>query len=106
MLLEWRTALRQGLTQAGWAFWHACSINTIYDADRAAVVYSAGNNAVEMQTTATWDPRTGTFIIHSPTTLSHKYWITNSAVHAQWCVVFAQLLMGNKNHGIHGFLVR
>jgi hypothetical protein len=27
-------------------------------------------------------------------------------VHAQWCVVFAQLLIGNKNQGIHGFLVR
>lgn len=65
-----------------------------------------GNNAVEMQTTATWEPRTCSFIIHSPTTLSQKYWITNSAVHAQWCVVFAQLLMDDKNHGIHGFLVR
>lgn len=32
--------------------------------------------------------------------------ITNSAVHAQWCVVFAQLMMGGKNQGIHGFLVR
>uniref|UniRef100_A0A383WDA5 Acyl-coenzyme A oxidase n=1 Tax=Tetradesmus obliquus TaxID=3088 RepID=A0A383WDA5_TETOB len=65
-----------------------------------------GNNAVEMQTTATWQPASGTFIIHSPSTLSQKYWITNSAVHAQWCVVFAQLLMGGQNHGIHGFLVR
>lgn len=68
--------------------------------------FPAGNNAVEMQTTATWEPRTGTFIIHSPTTLSNKYWITNSAVHAQWCVVFAQLLIGGTNQGIHGFLVR
>jgi acyl-CoA oxidase len=66
----------------------------------------AGNNAVEMQTTATWDAAAGGFIIHSPTTLSQKYWITNSAVHAQWCVVFAQLMMGGKNQGIHGLLVR
>jgi acyl-CoA oxidase len=71
-----------------------------------ALLTPAGNNAVEMQTTATWEPRTSSFIIHSPTTLSQKYWITNSAVHAQWCVVFAQLLMDGKNHGIHGFLVR
>lgn len=69
-------------------------------------MFPAGNNAVEMQTTATWQPASGTFIIHSPSTLSQKYWITNSAVHAQWCVVFAQLLMGGQNHGIHGFLVR
>ncbi len=32
--------------------------------------------------------------------------ITNSAVHAKWAVVFAQLHMGGKNEGIHGFLVR
>jgi hypothetical protein len=67
---------------------------------------AAGNNAVEMQTTATWDMSSGRFIIHSPTTLSQKYWITNSAVHAQWCVVFAQLMMDGRNQGIHGFLVR
>ena len=32
--------------------------------------------------------------------------ITNSAVHAKWAVVFAQLHMDGKNEGIHGFLVR
>eukprot|EP00879_Flechtneria_rotunda_P002191 GHRR01002377.1.p1 GENE.GHRR01002377.1~~GHRR01002377.1.p1 ORF type:complete len:601 (+),score=233.83 GHRR01002377.1:928-2730(+) len=67
---------------------------------------AAGNNAVEMQTTATWEPSSRQFIIHSPTALSQKYWITNSAVHAQWCVVFAQLLLHGNSQGIHGFLVR
>jgi len=62
-----------------------------------------GNNAVEMETTATlvdgqWD-------IHSPSPLAQKYWITNSAVHAQYCVVFAQTIVGGQNEGIHGFLV-
>eukprot|EP01127_Copromyxa_protea_P008791 TRINITY_DN2022_c0_g1_i1.p1 TRINITY_DN2022_c0_g1~~TRINITY_DN2022_c0_g1_i1.p1 ORF type:complete len:655 (-),score=138.33 TRINITY_DN2022_c0_g1_i1:23-1987(-) len=65
-----------------------------------------GNNAVEMQTTATYDQDTDSFIINSPTTLSQKYWITNSAVHAQWVVVFAQLHVKGVNEGIHGFLVR
>jgi hypothetical protein len=44
--------------------------------------------------------------VHTPTTLAQKYWITNSAVHAQWCVVFAQLLVRGQNQGIHGLLVR
>jgi acyl-CoA oxidase len=66
----------------------------------------AGNNAVEMQTTAHYDTVTQEFIIHTPTTLAQKYWITNSAVHAQWSVVFAQLFINGTNHGIHGFLVR
>jgi hypothetical protein len=40
----------------------SCSVTSaILPCDLA--VY-AGNNAVEMQTTATWDSRTSTFIIH------------------------------------------
>jgi acyl-CoA oxidase len=66
----------------------------------------AGNNAVEMQTTAHYDQATGEFIINTPTTLAQKYWITNSAVHAKWAVIFAQLYIGGRNEGIHGFLVR
>ena len=66
----------------------------------------AGNNAVEMQTTATFDARTDEFIVHSPTVLSQKYWITNGAIHAKWAVVFCQLLIGGTNQGVHGLLVR
>ena len=66
----------------------------------------AGNNAVEMQTTATFDQANDEFIISTPTTLAQKYWITNSAVHAKFAVVFAQLIIGSEHHGIHGFLVR
>lgn len=70
-----------------------------------------GNNAVEMETTATYDVKSQEWIINSPSTLSQKYWITNSAVDARWCVVFAQTLVpgpngqGTVNQGIHGFLV-
>ncbi|KAG2446914.1 hypothetical protein HYH02_008070 [Chlamydomonas schloesseri] len=65
-----------------------------------------GNNAVEMQTTAVYEPASRTFVINTPGSLAQKYWITNSAVHAQWSVVFAQLFVGGRNEGIHGFLVR
>ena len=61
---------------------------------------------MEMQTTATFDQDRDEWIIHTPTTLAQKYWITNSAVHAKFAVVFAQMLIGATNHGIHGFLVR
>ena len=64
-----------------------------------------GNNAVEMETTATFDAATQEFVIHSPSTLSQKFWITNSADHAKWCVVFAQTIVSGQNQGIHGFLV-
>lgn len=50
-----------------------------------------GNNAVQMETTAVYDKETKEFIVNTPTPLAQKYWITNGAVHARHCVVFAQL---------------
>jgi len=65
-----------------------------------------GNNAVEMETTATYDPATDELIVNTPTPLAQKYWITNGACHAKHIVVFAQLWVKGKNEGIHGVLVR
>ena len=64
-----------------------------------------GNNAVEMETTATYDKKNKEFVINTPSTKAQKYWITNGAVHAHYCVVFARLIMDNKDEGLHGFLV-
>ncbi len=64
-----------------------------------------GNNAVEMETTATFDPETDEFIVNSPTTLAQKYWITNGYCHAHWSIVFAQLIIKEEHFGVHGFLV-
>lgn len=64
-----------------------------------------GNNAIEMETTATYVPESREFIINSPTPLSQKYWITNGAVHAKLAVVFAQTFIKGKNEGIHAFIV-
>ena len=77
-------------------YWQPCSSRAVL----------TGNNAVEMETTATFDKQTDEFIVHTPSTVAQKYWITNSAVHAKWSAVFAQLLIDGTNHGIHGFLVR
>ena len=63
-----------------------------------------GNNAVEMETTAQWE--NGSFVLHSPTPLSQKYWITNSYLHAKYAIVFAQTHVNGQNEGVHGFLVR
>jgi len=63
-----------------------------------------GNNAVEMETTAIYNKEDDTLTIHSPSELSHKYWITNGALHAQHCVVFAQLQVDGEWHGVHAIL--
>ena len=47
-----------------------------------------------METTAIYDKATKEFVINTPTALAQKYWITNGAIHAKHCVVFAQLKIG------------
>jgi len=59
-----------------------------------------------METTAVFDKDSGEWIVNSPSILSQKYWITNGAVHAKHCVVFARLIVEGKDHGIHGVLVQ
>ena len=44
-----------------------------------------------METTAVYDEKTDELIVNTPTPLAQKYWITNGAIHAKHCVVFAQL---------------
>lgn len=64
-----------------------------------------GNNAVEMQTTATYASDNEEFIIHTPEVKARKYWITNGAVHAHYAIVFARLINNEIDEGIHGFVV-
>ena len=64
-----------------------------------------GNNAVEMETTATYDEKSQEFIVNTPTTLAQKYWITNGSVHANQALVFAQTIVKGKNEGVNAFLV-
>jgi acyl-CoA oxidase len=65
-----------------------------------------GNNAVEMETTATWDENKKTFIINTPTVNSQKFWITNGAYHANYGIVFAQTIVKGVNEGINAFIVQ
>lgn len=64
-----------------------------------------GNNAVEMETTATYDASSEEFVIHTPGPKARKFWITNGALHAHYMIVFAQLIINDESHGVHGFLV-
>jgi len=65
-----------------------------------------GNNAPQMETTATYDHKTQQFTINCPTILSHKFWITNGACHANYAIVFAQTIIEGKNEGVHSFIVK
>ena len=51
-----------------------------------------GSNVRGIETTATYDPSTREFILHSPTQTSMKFWLGNLGKCCQWGVFFAQLI--------------
>ena len=64
-----------------------------------------GSNVRELETTATYDPATEEFVVHSPTWASGKNYIGNGACHGRLAAVFAQLDTGGARQGVHAFLV-
>jgi acyl-CoA oxidase len=64
-----------------------------------------GSDVQNLETTATYDPATQEFVVHSPTPGSRKDYIGNAAKHATMAAVFAQLETNGEGHGVHCFLV-
>ena len=60
-----------------------------------------GSDVAAIGTTATYDEKTGEFVINTPFRAACKDYLGNAAVHGTACVVFAQLIVGNVNHGVH-----
>lgn len=59
-----------------------------------------------LETTATYDPKTEEFILHSPTLTSHKWWPGGLAHSSNHCIVVAQLYSNGKCYGVHPFFVK
>ncbi|MVA76571.1 acyl-CoA oxidase [Auraticoccus sp. F435] len=64
-----------------------------------------GSDVQSLETTATYDPQSQTFDIHSPTPSARKTYIGNAARDGQLAVVFAQLRTPDGDHGVHALLV-
>ncbi len=64
-----------------------------------------GSDVAKLETTATYDPATEEFVVHSPTESSRKDYIGGAAEHARMAAVFAQLITGGEGRGVHCFLV-
>lgn len=63
-----------------------------------------GSNVRGIKTTATYDEKTDSIVIHTPGKKDNKEYIGN-ALDSKMASVFAQLIVGGKNHGVHAILV-
>lgn len=64
-----------------------------------------GSDVSAIGTTATYDPATEEFVIHTPFRGAWKDYLGNAAENGIAAVVFAQLITGGLNHGVHAFYV-
>jgi acyl-CoA oxidase len=64
-----------------------------------------GSDVSAIATTATYDPRTEEFVVHTPFRAAWKEYLGNAALHGLAAVVFAQLVTKGVNHGVHAFYV-
>jgi acyl-CoA oxidase len=64
-----------------------------------------GSDVANLETTATYDPQTQEFVVHSPTPSARKDYIGGAAEHARMAAVFAQLITLGENRGVHCLLV-
>lgn len=64
-----------------------------------------GSDVSSIATTATFDPDSDEFVIHTPFRAAWKDYLGNAAVHGTAATVFAQLITGGVNHGVHCFYV-
>ncbi|WP_018298062.1 acyl-CoA dehydrogenase family protein [Corynebacterium lubricantis] len=66
-----------------------------------------GSNVAAIETSATYDPETQEFVIHSPNDGARKSYIGNAARHGTIAAVFAQLYTpgSTDSHGVHCLVV-
>src|SRR3954447_12724403 len=64
-----------------------------------------GSNVQALDTTATYDPETEEFVVHTPHEEARKDYIGNAARDGRMAVVFAQLIAGGEGRGVHALLV-
>ncbi|KAE8055879.1 hypothetical protein FH972_012691 [Carpinus fangiana] len=65
-----------------------------------------GSNVQGLETTATFDPQTDEFIIHSPTLTSSKWWPGGLGKVSTHAVIYARLIIDGKDYGVNGFIVQ
>nr|WP_206443691.1 acyl-CoA dehydrogenase [Nocardioides sp. KC13] len=71
----------------------------------AMTEHGHGSNVAAVATVATYDPATQEFVIETTREDAYKDYIGNAACHGELAVVFAQLVVGGEERGVHAFVV-
>lgn len=64
-----------------------------------------GSNVKGIETTATYDHTSKSFVINTPSENARKEFIGNAAKHGQMATVFAKLILDGKDYGVSAFVV-
>lgn len=64
-----------------------------------------GSNVRDLETVAVYDGETDEFVVNTPNDMARKDYIGNAAAHGQLAVVFARLVVGEADNGVHAVLV-
>src|ERR671919_661526 len=64
-----------------------------------------GSNVQALRTTASYEPEAGDFVVHTPDAAAQKDYIGSAARDGRLAAVFAQLIVGGENRGVHALLV-
>ena len=64
-----------------------------------------GSNVSGVETTATYDHASRQFVLNSPSGTAAKWWIGALGKTANMAVVFAKLIIGETNYGVHVFVL-
>jgi len=65
-----------------------------------------GSNVPGLETTATFDKTTDEFVINTPTITAFKFWPGELGKFATHAIVFARLIIDEKDYGIQSFLMQ
>ncbi|WP_110590534.1 acyl-CoA dehydrogenase [Microbacterium suaedae] len=99
------SAIYQLGTKKHWDRWLPDAMSLDLPGAFAMTETGHGSDVQSIATTATYDVESREFVIHTPFRGAYKDYLGNAATHGRAATVFAQLITGGVNYGVHCFFV-